>query len=77
MEPVFYVMAILGCGDGGQACAQQRLEPARYTSIEACREAMPDALRRNADIDYPVISAACQASGPIVVDRTGASPRHG
>jgi hypothetical protein len=77
MEPVFYVMAILGCGDGSQMCTQQRLEPARYTSVQACQEAMPAALRRNSDIDFPVISAACKASGPIMVERNGAASRRG
>lgn len=77
MEPVFYVMAILGCGDGSQMCAEQRIEPARYTSIAACREAMPAAIRRNADLDYPVIAAACKASGPIMVERAGGAARRG
>ena len=77
MEPIFYVIAILGCGDGSQMCAQQRLEPVRYTSIQACHEAMPAALRRNTDIDYPVISAACKASGPIMVERTNGAGERG
>lgn len=62
MEPVFFVMAILGCGDDGADCRQQRLEPVRYTSAAACQGAVPAALRRNADVDYPVIGAQCQAS---------------
>jgi hypothetical protein len=77
MEPIFYVIAIMGCGDGSQMCAQQRLEPARYTSIQACQEAMPAAIRRNTDIDYPVISAACRASGPIMVERARDSANRG
>ena len=63
MEPVFYVMAILGCGDEGAQCSQQRVEPARYQSAAQCQAAMPAALRRNTDIDYPVITAACQQQG--------------
>lgn len=68
MEPLFYVMAIMGCSDGSQACQQARVEPARYSSILACQAAMPDALQRNSDLSYPVISAACRANGMHMVD---------
>jgi len=63
MEPLFYVMAILGCGDGSAQCAQARTETVQYRSIEQCQSAMPAALARNSDLDYPVVSAACQAKG--------------
>jgi hypothetical protein len=63
MEPLFYVMAIMGCGDGQAACAQARVETAQYRSIQQCQAAMPAALARNTDIDYPEISATCQARG--------------
>ena len=68
MEPIFYVMAIMGCGDGSQACAEQRVEPARYVSAQACQAAMPEALARNTDLEYPVISAACRSSGMVMAD---------
>ena len=68
MEPVFFVMAILGCGDDGASCSQQRVEPARYQSVAQCQAAMPAALRRNTDIDYPVVTAACQQHGERFAD---------
>jgi hypothetical protein len=64
MDQILYVLAIMGCGDDSGACRQARVEPANYTSIQACQEAMPAALQRNTDIDYPVISAACQRRTP-------------
>lgn len=64
MDQLLYMLAILGCGDDSAACRQARVEPVRYTSIQACQAAMPDALRRNADLSYPVISAACQRETP-------------
>ena len=67
MEPLFYVMAIMGCADGSNACAEARVERARYTTIQQCQAAMPAALQRNSDIDAPVVSAACRASGPRLV----------
>jgi len=63
MDQVFYVLAIMGCGDDSLACQQARVEPVRYTSYVACREAMPAALSRNTDVDYPVIGAACRRDG--------------
>lgn len=63
MEPLFYVIAIMGCGDGNAQCAQARVEPAQYRSMTACQAAMPQALARNSDIDFPVVAAACQANG--------------
>ena len=66
MEPLFYVMAIMGCSDGSSACSEARLAPVRYASIQQCQAAMPAMLMRNTDIDAPVISAACRATRPSI-----------
>ena len=63
METVFFVMAIMGCGDAGDLCREARVEPVRYTSIQACQAQLGSALRRNADLDYPEISAQCRSTG--------------
>lgn len=63
MEPVYFVLALMGCGDAGNLCVQARVEPARYTSVQACQAAQTAALQRNSDLDYPVISASCRPSG--------------
>jgi hypothetical protein len=60
MEPIYFVMAILGCGDDGAQCQQARLEPAHYQSAAACQAAAQTALQNNADLDFPVIAASCQ-----------------
>jgi hypothetical protein len=72
MEPLFYVMAIMGCGDMGDTCQQARVMPVRYQSAVACRMAMADALPRQTDLAYPVITAACQPSG-VTMARTGSA----
>lgn len=77
MDQILYVLAIMGCGDDSMACSQARLEPARYTSIQACQEAMPAALARNTDIDYPVISAACQRQTAQMVQADTRKGRNG
>lgn len=75
MTPVFYVLAIMGCGDGQGQCQEVRAEPVRYQSAAQCRAAMPLALRRHTDIDFPVVSAACRADGPVMVGGGAKRPR--
>jgi hypothetical protein len=77
MEPVYFVMAILGCGDASAACTEARVEPARYETAAQCRAALPDALARNSDLDFPVLSAACRANGPRVVRQDTTRTRRG
>ncbi|MBY0519905.1 MAG: hypothetical protein K2P79_05700 [Sphingomonas sp.] len=74
MDPLFYVMAIMGCSDGSEACAQARVEPAQYRTIAACQAAMPQVLMRNSDLSFPVITATCRGSGIHMVDRRPAAP---
>ena len=63
MQPLYYVMAILGCGDDGVACQQARMEPVRYQTAAQCQAAMAGALQRNSDLSFPVVQAACQKQG--------------
>ena len=72
MGPVVFVMAIMGCDDGGMACQQARLEPVKYESAAQCQAAMEGALTRNADLDYPVVGASCMRQGERVADRVPA-----
>ncbi|MBX3565472.1 MAG: hypothetical protein KF730_12955 [Sphingomonas sp.] len=68
MDQIIYVLAILGCGDDSSVCQQARVEPVRYASYAACQQAVPAALVRNTDVDYPVIAAACQRQSAQVAD---------
>lgn len=69
MEPLYFVMAIMGCGDAGTQCQQARIEPARYQSSAACQAAMAGALERNSDLSFPIIQASCERRGLTVADR--------
>lgn len=62
MEPLVYVMAILGCGDPGAQCQEARVAPATYQTAAQCNADIPNMLVRSTDLDYPTISAACQSS---------------
>ena len=77
MDAVFYVMAIMGCGDGASACAEARVAAAHYATVQQCEAAMADVLARNTDLDFPVVSAACRRNGPQWVDRGEASKSRG
>lgn len=69
MDPILYVMAIMGCADSNDRCAEARVEAPRYASIQACQAAMPAALQRNTDLSYPVIAATCRQNGTVVSER--------
>ena len=62
MEPLLYVMAILGCGESDAACQQIRVEPTTYASQAECLAATEAALMRNSDIPFPNFVAQCRPS---------------
>ncbi len=67
MEPLFYVMAIMGCGDGNVQCTEARIVPAKYESMAQCRAALPTQLAKNTDVPYPMIGANCRTMGSQIV----------
>lgn len=75
MEPVFYVMAILGCGDGNVGCSEARIDAAHYSTVQQCQAELPQGLARNTDLAFPVISATCRANGPLIVKVDRPAPR--
>ena len=60
MGPVYYVSAILGCGDGSVQCAPVATVPTEYTSEAECSAATQDVLMRNSDLDFPTLVAQCK-----------------
>jgi hypothetical protein len=63
MEPLTFLIAILGCGEGDAPCRQVRTLEARYESQAACTAATEAAATGNSDVDYPVVVAQCVAEG--------------
>jgi len=59
MEPAFFIIAILGCGEGDAPCEQVQLLAPRYESRAACTEATDQALMASGDAPYPVVVAQC------------------
>ncbi|GAA4009807.1 hypothetical protein GCM10022280_03560 [Sphingomonas swuensis] len=73
MGPVSYVIAILGCADGGAACQQVAVAPARYESAAACEANTMNVLAGSTDLDFPTLLARCQsAKSPAAVQRVPA-----
>lgn len=70
MGPVSYVIAILGCADGGAACQQVAIAPARYESAAACEAATGGVLSGSTDFDFPTLVARCRTDkGRTAVER--------
>lgn len=63
MEPLLFVMAILGCGEGDAPCERLAIAPSRYESRAACTAAATAELPRHRDAPYPVVVADCREAG--------------
>ncbi|MBY8825375.1 hypothetical protein [Sphingomonas colocasiae] len=59
MEALTYVMAILGCADGGGACTEVRLSRYRFADRAQCERAIAPILSGSTDVSYPTIAARC------------------
>ena len=64
MGPGYFVIAILGCADGGSACTPVATLPTRYATQSACSAATVSSLEANSNFDFPTLLARCrQESG--------------
>lgn len=59
----YFIIAILGCADGGTGCAPVTTVPTHYSSESACSAAAPEALINNSDLDFPTLVAECRSVG--------------
>lgn len=72
MGPGYFVIAILGCADGGSACTRVATLPARYESAAQCGAATVAALEANSDFDFPTLLARCRAGSAAKAASTSA-----
>ncbi|MFS0738005.1 hypothetical protein ABC347_13225 [Sphingomonas sp. 1P06PA] len=77
MGPVYFVMAILGCGDAETACQQVRVVPTTYASADACAAASASMLVANSDIAFPVVMSQCRTANPTAAADAGAAQPKG
>lgn len=61
MGPGYFVIAILGCADGGSACTPVATLQTRYESEAQCSAATTGALEANSNFDFPTLLARCRA----------------
>jgi hypothetical protein len=61
MEPVVYILAIMGCHEGTTSCEPMMVMPTHYQSAAACDLAAGQAIHRPivAYGDFPMIVAQC------------------
>ena len=60
MGPAIFVIAILGCADGGSACTPVTTLQTHYATEAQCVAATGAALIENSDFDYPTLVARCR-----------------
>lgn len=61
MGPGYFIIAIMGCGEGSTGCTPVATAPTRYESEAACSAATTEALIANSDLEFPTIVAECRA----------------
>jgi len=57
----YFIIAILGCADGGSQCTPVATAPARYATEAQCVAATNDALLDTSNLDYPTLVARCRS----------------
>jgi hypothetical protein len=70
MEPLIYVLAIMGCADGGELCEPVAHAPVRFESRAECLAYVQANLPNYTDLPYPVIAGRCDAQGVQMAART-------
>jgi hypothetical protein len=61
MGPGYFIIAILGCADGGSQCTPVTTLQTRYASEAECSAATAPALEANTNFDFPTLLARCKA----------------
>jgi hypothetical protein len=64
MGPLIYVIAIMGCGEGDQACREVQVAQPRFATQAACAAATADTLALYSNLDFPSVVAQCRRDGP-------------
>jgi hypothetical protein len=68
MGPGIFVIAILGCADGGTGCTPVTTLQTHYQTEAECSAATVPALEANSNFDYPTLVARCRSANNPVGD---------
>ena len=69
MGPGYFVIAILGCADGGSACTPVATLQTHYATEAECTAASSAALEENSNFDFPTLLARCRAGTAKTAER--------
>lgn len=64
MGPAYFVIAIMGCADGGSGCTPVATLPTHYSTEAECSVATVSALEANTQFDFPTLLARCRTASP-------------
>jgi hypothetical protein len=75
MGPGYFVIAILGCADGGSACTPVATLQTRYATQAECSAATSGVLEANSDFDFPTLLARCRPAPALgTAERSSGKP---
>ena len=75
MGPGYFVIAILGCADGGTSCTPVATLPTQYASEAQCTASTGAALIENSGFDFPTLVARCRAADRKAADAAKRPPQ--
>ncbi len=68
MGPGYFILAIMGCGDGATMCEQIALRETTFRSETACMAETESALDEAMDQPFPLLLADCRRVRPQTVE---------
>ncbi|MEO6198476.1 MAG: hypothetical protein ABIO68_00860 [Sphingomicrobium sp.] len=71
----YFIIAILGCADGGSACTPVATLPTRYESERQCAAATVSALEANSNFDFPTLLARCREGSSLTAAKAQSRAR--
>ena len=74
MGPGYFVIAILGCADGGTSCTPVATLDTHYASAESCSAATGAALEASTGFDFPTLLARCRPATKATAERSPSPP---
>lgn len=69
MGPGYFVIAILGCADGGSSCTSVATLQTRYATEAECSAATVGALEASTNFDFPTLVARCRPGSTVTGSR--------
>ena len=75
MGPAYFVIAVLGCADGGSQCTPVTTLPTQYAREKQCLAATGAALLENSNFDFPTLVARCRPEEAKAAQEKSPEPR--